>query len=141
MQTVNDYVLRFLKARARIAGLKALKKVTLLVRQTHIGMMFPEGMQLLLEDEGSILDAIRMGEEKIKRKAGRFPVDKCKSLLHMVYHPEDDRFYKQVAIQAYAPSQPFLNVRDDLRMPLPDQTTIILVSEGGCTTDCEEPAE
>ena len=93
------------------------------------------------EDEGSVLDAIRMADEEIKRKAGRFPVDKCKSLLHMVYHPEDNRFYKQVAIQAYAPSQPFLNVRENLRMPLSDQTTIIRVPEGGCATDWEEPAE
>jgi hypothetical protein len=125
----------------RIAGLKALKRVKLVVRQAQIGMMFPEGTQVLLEDEGSVLDAIRMADEEIKRKAGRFLVNKCKSLLHMVYHSEDGRFYKQVAIQAYAPSQPFLNVRENPRMPLPDQTTITLVPEGGCTTDWEEPAE
>jgi hypothetical protein len=59
----------------------------------------------------------------------------------MVYHSREDRFYKQVAIQAYTASNPFINLRENPRMQLPNQVTVILVPEGGCTTDWEEPTE
>lgn len=115
------------------------KKATLIIRQAEISRVFPDGIELVLEDEASVLDAIKETDEEILKKYGRFPVEKCRSLLQMVYHPREDRFYKQVAVQAYTISQPFLDVRQNLRMPLPDGTTIILVPEGGCTTDWEEP--
>jgi hypothetical protein len=59
----------------------------------------------------------------------------------MVYHSIEDRFYKQVAIQGFAPGQPFLNVRENPSRPLPDQTTIILIPEGGCASDWEQPVK
>jgi hypothetical protein len=77
---------------------------------------------------------------KRQAECGEFPVKGFKSLLHMVYHPYEERFYRQVAIQAYAKSKPFLNIRESPRMPLPNEATIILVPEGGCTTDWEQPA-
>lgn len=117
------------------------KKTVLIVRQTEINKLFPDGFQLLLEDNGSVLDAIRAADEEIKKKVGNFPDEKCKSLLHMVYHPGEDRFYKQVAIQAYTTSVPFLGLRENPKMPLPSETTVILVPQGGCTTDWEEPIE
>jgi len=97
-----------------------MKRITLIVRQTEISRVFPNGFQLLLEDEASTLDAIRAADEEIKRKCGIFPVKKCKSLLHMVYYPYEDRFYKQVAIQASIKLKPFLNVRENPKMPLPN---------------------
>ena len=116
-----------------------MKRVTLIVRQTEISRVFPNGFQFLLEDCASILDAIRAVDEEIKKKCRIFPVKKCKSLLQMVYHPYEDRFYKQVAIQAHAKSKPFLNIRENAKMPLPNETTIILIPQGGCQTDWEEP--
>jgi len=116
-----------------------MKKITLIVRQTEIGRLFPNGLQLLLEDNASTLDVIRVADEEIKKKCGKFPVKEFKSLLHMVYHPHEDRFYKQVAIQAHVKSKPFLNIRENPKMPLPNETTIILIPQGGCQTDWEEP--
>ena len=116
-----------------------MKKVTLIVRQTEINKIFPNGLQFLLEDNASTLDAIRAVDEEIRRKCGNFPVKGFKSLLQMVYHPYEDRFYKQVAIQASIKSKPFLNVRENPKMPLPNETTIILIPQGGCQTDWEEP--
>ena len=116
-----------------------MKKVTLIVRQTEINKLFPNGLQLLLEDNSSILDAIKAANEAIKKKCGNFPVKEFKSLLQMVYHPYEDRFYKQVAIQASIKSKPFLNIRENPKMPLPNETTIILIPQGGCQTDWEEP--
>jgi hypothetical protein len=116
-----------------------MKRVTLIVRQTEINRVFPNGFQLLWEDGASTLDAIRAADEEIKKKCGNFPVKGFKSLLQMVYHPYENRFYKQVAIQASIKSKPFLNVRENPKMPLPNETTIILIPQGGCQTDWEEP--
>jgi len=116
-----------------------MKRVTLIVRQTEISRVFPSGFQLLLEDNVSTIDAIRVADEEIKRKCGQFPVKKYRTLLHMVYHPHENRFYKQVAIQAHADSKQFLNIRENPKMPLPNETIIILIPQGGCQTDWEEP--
>jgi len=123
-----------------------MKSVTLIVRQTQINRIFPSGFHLLLEDGSSILDAIRVADEEIRNKVQKFPVEKraralCRSLLHMVFHPRENRFYKQVAVQAYTTSKPFIPLRENPSMPLPNDITIILVPAGGCTTDWEEPTE
>jgi len=116
-----------------------MKKVTLIVRQTEISRIFPNGFQLVLAGDASTLDAIVAADEEIKKKCGKFPVKNCKSLLNMIYHPNENRFYKQVAIQAHARSKPFLSIRENPKMPLPSETTIILIPQGGCQTDWEEP--
>jgi hypothetical protein len=121
--------------------LELVKKAVLIVRQTEINRIFPNGFNLVLDDNASILDAIRAADEEIKKKVGKFPVAKCRSILHMVYHPREDRFYKQVAVQAYTASNPFISLRENPKMSLPDEVVIILVPQGGCTTDWEEPAE
>lgn len=112
-----------------------MKQIILIVRQTEINKIFPNGLQLLLEDNSSTLDAIKAANEEIKRKCGNFPVKGFKSLLQMVYHPYENLFYKQVAIQASIKSKPFLNIRENPKMPLPNETTIILIPQGGCQTD------
>ena len=118
-----------------------MKSVTLIVRQTALNRIFPNGFHFLLEDDASILDAIKAADEEIMKKVNRFPIEKCRSLLHMVYHPSENRFYKQVAIQAYTSSNPFINLRENPRLSLPNEATIILIPQGGCTTDWEEPTE
>jgi len=118
-----------------------MKKVTLIVRQQEISKTFPNGLGLLLEDGASTLDVIKAADEEIKKKCEKFPVKGFKSLFSMVYHPFEDRFYKQVAIQAYAESKPFMNIRESPKMPLPDDTTIILIPKGGCITDWEETVD
>jgi hypothetical protein len=118
-----------------------LKRVTLIVRQAEIGRIFSEGLQLLVEDKACVLDVMRKADDEMREKGEIFPLGKCKDLLYMVYHSTEDRLYKQVAIQAFAPGQPFLNVRENLRRPLPDQTTIILIPEGGCASDWEQPVK
>lgn len=118
-----------------------MKQVTVIVRQPDIGRIFPNGFRLMLEDNTSLVDALRIVDEEIKKTCDTFPAKKYKSLMHMVYHPYENRFYKQVAIQANTSSQQFLNVRDNPRMPLPNETTVILIPHGGCITDWEEPVE
>jgi len=116
-----------------------MKKIDLIVRQAEISRLFPSGFSLQLEYNASTLEAIKAADEEIIRKCGNFPVKGFKSLLQMVYHPYEDRFYKQVAVQAHAKSKPFLNIRENPKIPLPDDTTVVLIPQGGCQTDWEEP--
>jgi hypothetical protein len=118
-----------------------MKKVTVIVRQAEISKVFPDGLQLLLDYKASALDVIKAVDEEIRKKCRSFPVKGFESLFQMVYHPHEDRFYRQVAIQAHVKLKPFLNVRENPKMPLPKDTTIILIPEGGCTTDWEEPVK
>jgi hypothetical protein len=116
-----------------------MKRLTIVVRQTEISKLFPQGLELSLKDDASVLDAIKAVDMEIKRKNPIFPVRNRRSLLQMVYLSNENRFYKQVAIQASSKNERFLNVRENPKMPLPDETIAILVPEGGCTTDWEEP--
>ena len=116
-----------------------MKRLTIVVRQTEISKLFPQGLELSLKDDASVLDAIEAVDMEIKRKSPTFPVRNRRSLLQMVYLSTENRFYKQVAIQASSKNERFLNVRENPKMPLPDETIVILVPEGGCTTDWEEP--
>jgi hypothetical protein len=116
-----------------------MKTAILVVRQTEINKVFPNGFKLVLEDNASIVDAIKAADEEIKKKCGNFPVKGFQSLFQMVYHPYEDRFYKQVAIQAHVTLKPFLDIRENPKMPLPNDTTVILIPQGGCQTDWEKP--
>jgi len=118
-----------------------MKRVNLIVRQPDVSRIFPNSFQFSLEDDASFIDVLRMADEEIRKKCETFPAKKYKSLLHMVYHPYENRFYKQVAIQANTSSLQFLNVRENPLMPLPNGTTVILIPHGGCITDWEEPVE
>jgi hypothetical protein len=115
-----------------------MKRISLFIRQREISKIFPCGFQLTLKDDASLVDAIRAVDEEIKKKMGKFPVAKYKSLFQMVYHPYKNRFYNQVAVHAHVESE-FLNLRENPLMPLPNGTTIILIPEDGCQTDWEEP--
>ena len=116
-----------------------MKRVTLIVRQTEINRVFPSGFQLLLEDNASTIDVIRVADEEIKKKCGQFPVKECRNLLHMGHHSHENRFSEQVVIQAHSGSKQFLNIRKNPKTPLPNGTTVILIPQGGCQTDWEEP--
>jgi hypothetical protein len=118
-----------------------MKRMKIIIRQPEISRIFPKGLKLILDDDATVLDAIKAADDQIKKACRTFPVEGSESLLQMVYHPYEDRFYKQVAIQAYTKSEGLLNIRENLRMPLPDETTIILVPDDGCQTDWEEPVK
>jgi len=115
-----------------------MKRVRVVIRQREISKFFPQAFQLTLKKEASIIDAIKAVDEEIRRKLGVFPVEKYESLLQMVYHPIENRFYKQVAIHANVKTKP-ISIRENITAPLPDETTVILIPENGCQTDWEEP--
>lgn len=56
-----------------------------------------------------------------------------------MYNPIEERFYEQVALNAYTSTRKFLNIRSDVKAEIPDGATIVLKPEGGCISGREEP--
>lgn len=94
-------------------------------------------LNLLLRDNANFIDAISEVDKMINSK-GSFPVPDYQSLLHMIYNPVENRFYKQTAIAAYTGPRKFLSVNENPEKVLPDETVIILIPEGGCITATED---
>jgi len=109
----------------------------LFIHEPSINKVVGRELNLLLNDKASLVDAISEVDKIINSKES-FPVPDYGSLLHMIYNPVENRFYKQVAITAYNQSGRMLNVRDDPKKELPKGTTATLIPAGGCITEWEE---
>ena len=114
-----------------------MKKVKLVIRQYSINKIAGGTFELRLHEKANVIDAINEVDKMIGDK-GRFLVKEYHSLLHMVYNPVKNRFYKQTAITAYTGPRKFLNVNENPERVLPDETVIILIPEGGCITATED---
>jgi len=114
-----------------------MKRVRLVLHEPLINRVIGSELNLLLDDKANLLDAISEVDKMINNKGG-FPISDYRSLLHMVYNPVENRFYKQVAVTAHEESGQMLNVRDNPKKELPQGTTIILIPTGGCISEWEE---
>jgi len=114
-----------------------MKRIKLFIHEPSINKVIGRELDLLLDDKASLVDAIREVDKIINSK-GSFPVPNYRSLLHIIYNPVQNRFYKQVAITAYNQSGQMLSVRDDPKKELPEGTTVTLIPVGGCITEWEE---
>jgi hypothetical protein len=117
-----------------------MKKIKLVIHQPSINKLIGSELSLSLSDDASIVDAIMQVDKMIVSK-GCFPVADYGNLLHMIYHPVENRFYKQVAITAYKEQNQTLNVRDNPKKELPEEVTIILIPAGGCISEWEEAVD
>jgi hypothetical protein len=114
-----------------------MKKIKLFIHEPLINKVIGRELNLLLDDKASLVDTI--GEvDKIINSKGSFPVPDYRSLLHMIYNPVENRFYKQVAITAYKQSGQMLHVRDNPKKELPGGVTVSLIPAGGCISEWEE---
>ena len=114
-----------------------MKRIKLFIYEPSINKVIGRELNLLLDDEANLIDAINEVDKIISCK-GSFPVPDYQSLLHMIYNPVGNRFYNQVAIRAHAESDLTLNVRQDPKKKLPEGTTIVLIPAGGCISEWEE---
>lgn len=114
-----------------------MKKIKLVIHEPLINKIIGNELNLLLDDKTNVVDAINEADRLINNKGG-FPLPDYKSLLHMVYNPVENRFYKQAAVTAYNEQNQMLNVRDNAKKELPEETTIILIPTGGCISEWEE---
>ena len=114
-----------------------MKRIKLFIHEPSINRVIGSELNLILDDTANLIDAIGEVDKMINSK-GSFPVPHYQSLLHMIYSPFENRFYKQVAITAYRRPGQMLNVRDDPKKELPEGITVILIPAGGCTSEWEE---
>jgi len=114
-----------------------MKKITVHIGQYSINKIIGSKLELLLPDEANVIDAIDE-VDKIISSEGKFPSEHYRSLLHWVYHPIEERFYKQAAITAYAQPREFLNVKSNPKMILPDGAVVFVLPDGPCITEGEK---
>lgn len=114
-----------------------MKRIKLVIHEPQINKVIGNELSLLLHDRTNLLDVVSEADKLIKTH-GDFPLPDYQSLLHMIYNPVENRFYKQVAVTAHNESGEMLNVRDDPKKELPKGTTIILIPTGGCISEWEE---
>jgi len=114
-----------------------MKRVKLIIHEPLINKVIGNELNLLLDDKANLIEAISRVDTMINSK-GKFPVPNYQSLLHMVYNPVQNKFYKQVAVSAYDESGQMLNVRDAPKKALQEGITVILIPAGGCISEWEE---
>ena len=114
-----------------------MKRIKLFIHEPSINKVIGRELNFLLGDKANLIDAISEVDKTISSK-GSFPVPSYQSLLHMIYNPVENRFYKQVAITAYKESGRLLNVREDPKKELPERITVTLIPAGGCISEWEE---
>jgi len=114
-----------------------MTRVKFVVHEPLINRVIGSELNLLLDDKTNLLDAINEVDKLINNRGG-FPLPDYRSLLHMVYNPVENRFYKQVAVTAHNKLSQMLNVRENPKKELPEGTTIILIPTGGCISEWEE---
>ena len=115
-----------------------MKRIKLFIHEPSINKVIGRELNLFLNDKASLLDAISE-VDKIINSNDTFPIPDYRSLLHMIYNPVEDKFYKQVAVTAYKQGGQTLRVRDDPRKELPGGITVTLIPAGGCISEWEEP--
>jgi hypothetical protein len=89
-----------------------MKQVRLVIHEPAINKIIGSELNLLLDDKANLIDAINEVDKLINNKGG-FPLPDCRSFVHMVYNPVENRFYKQVAATAHEELGQPVNVRDD----------------------------
>jgi len=114
-----------------------MKRIKMIIHEPLINKLIGSELNLLLNDKANLIGAISEIDIMINNK-GKFPVPNYHSLLHMVYNPVQNRFYKQAAISAYDESGQLLNVRYDPKKALPKGVTVVLIPSGGCISEWEE---
>ncbi len=114
-----------------------MKRIKLFIHEPTINKVIGRELNLLLDSKANLVDTINE-VDKIISSRGSFPVPDYQSLLHMIYNPLENRFYKQVAVTAYKQSGQTLNVRDDPKKEIPEGITVTLIPAGGCISEWEE---
>lgn len=114
-----------------------MKNIKLHIVEPEVNRAIGRELEFSLGAKATLIDVINEADKMISSK-GRFPIPHYQSLLHMIFNPIQNRFYKQVAITACNQNGQTLNIRNDPRWQLPTGTTITLIPAGGCISEWEE---
>ncbi len=122
-----------------------MKKIKLIVENKTINQLVGKEFELFIHDDSDFIDAIL----EVDKTIGNFPKleymnrddSKVKfyySLLHMLYNPLENRIYEHIIMAAYSKSKPWLNVKYDPKMKLPDETTVKIILRTTCGDSTQE---
>lgn len=114
-----------------------MKHIKLKILDSSLKEVLEGEFTVRLQEGANILDLIKEIDDSRK---GRFFIKnypEYQSLLHMMWNPIENRFYKQIAISAYTKNQKFFEVRKDPWLVLPDGLTVFL-GLGLCKSESEE---
>ena len=114
-----------------------MKRIAFVLHEPSVNRIIGDKLNLTFEERASVIEVINEVDRLIRSKGG-FPVPAYQSLLHMVYNPRENRFYKQAAIVAYKATGEMLNVREKPEQELPENAAVILIPAGGCISEWEE---
>ncbi len=89
----------------------------MLVHEPSVNKLIGSELHLQMEDGANVVDIINEADRLINDRGG-FPLPEYRSLLHMVYNPVENRFYKQVAVAAYRECEGMINLRVDPKQRL-----------------------
>ena len=114
-----------------------MKPVKLIVHEPTLNKIIGAEFPLQLDDKANLVDVISAVDRLIVEK-GSFPLPEYQSLLHMIYNPVENRFYKQVAVAAYDEGKFIIDLRIDPKKALPRSAVVIVIPAGGCISEWEE---
>jgi len=114
-----------------------MKRIKLIVHEPSVNRIVGSELTLELSPDANFITAINEVDRLINQRGG-FPLSEYRSLLHMIYNPVENRFYKQVAVAAYKEGQDMINLRADPKQILPAYATVVLIPAGGCIGEWEE---
>jgi hypothetical protein len=114
-----------------------MKSSKLVIHEPSINKIVGSELHLRLNDAGNLIDAINEVDKAIMKRGG-FPTSEFQSLLHMIYNPEENRFYKQVAVLVCDEQGRMLSLRESPKTTLPNGATVVLIPAGGCISEWEE---
>jgi len=114
-----------------------MKRVKLVIHESSVNKLIGAELLLQLDDKANCIDVINEVDRLINERGGFSPPG-YRSLLHMVYNPAENRFYKQVAVSAYKEGEGMINLRVDPKQQLPADVTVVLIPAGGCISEWEE---
>ena len=109
------------------------KKIRLKLYETEINKLIGSELDMTLGDNANIIDIISEIDKMIVKR-GTFPSKYYGSLLHWVYNPAEKRFYESMAINAFTESNEFMNIRNEPHTTIPNNSKIILIPGGPCTS-------
>ena len=114
-----------------------MKRIRLIVHEPAVNKIVGSELFLELSDEASLVTVINEVDHLIDQMGG-FPLSEYRSLLHMIYNPFENRFYKQVAVAAFREGGDMINLRIDPTQKLHADVTVVLIPSGGCISEWEK---
>jgi len=114
-----------------------MKQVNLKILDSSLKEVLGGDFSIRLPDKANILDLIKQIDKSSKGQFFIKNYPEYHSLLHLMWNPIEERFYRQIALSAYTSDNRFFEVRKNPKLVLPDGLTIFL-GLGLCKSESEE---